>query len=127
MANIVMLDVSADNVTDDETTATLKSNLAATQEIPVKGKHHRLYCHIENGSATHAATVVFKAPTDSTKKGVRAGLGDYTVTVAANKSRLFKLADTARFLDLSTGKINVTGEIAEGGSITDVKIWGIYG
>ncbi len=126
MADIAILDVSGITDTDVGTTATLAGALAASQTVPCGGKDTRLLVVVANGSATYAATVTVKAPT--TGGGERVKLGDQAYEVAAGKTAIIDLSDSARFKELagaSAGKITITGAIAAGGTIGDCKIWGI--
>lgn len=115
MADISIFKISG-GVSDSKTTSGITSG-AASQTIPHSGKDSRLALRVANGNESQEAVVCIEAA-----DGPRAALGDMKVTVEAGKTVYIALFDTARYKDLTTGKITVDITGVSGSTLTEQQL-----
>ena len=102
MADVSVLNVSGGSYDSITTSSIVGSD--ATGEIPCEnGKDSRMAVLVINGDDEGIKFTV-KAPASG--GGVRSGLGDLVVTIAAGDQALIPLFDTARFKVLSDNDID---------------------
>lgn len=106
-------------VRDSSATFTL-NNGAASQTVVCNTKDERVVIYVKNTDATTARVKIAKG------NGIRSILGDLKVDVAQNAEVVIGPLESARFKDLTTGKITVaitgTNDAAFGGTVANVKL-----
>jgi hypothetical protein len=118
MADLTTIDMKNGLAASAAVTA---DSLASSQTVPY-GKSGAQFIRVYNGlGSAYVATITLKAPTAAGKTGSLAGLGDYAITVADGATKYISLAESARYMDMSTGLITITGAVT-GGSIGNVKL-----
>ena len=121
MADVTIFDVNGGG-NDAELTASITVG-AVSQEVPCEnGKDSRLVLRVQNDNAANEAVVCI-----ASGDGVRSGLGDLSVEVAAVSTAYIALFDTARYKDLSGDDISITlvddaGVALESGELANVVI-----
>jgi hypothetical protein len=106
----------------DTSAAVTADSVASTQTIPVEGKFFKSFLRVYNNAGSAGIlTLLVKAPTAAGKTTPASSLGDLTVTLADGEVKYVNLADTARFMDMSTGLITITASVS-GGTIGNCKL-----
>lgn len=85
---------------------------APSQTVPPSGKDSRLALRVANENATAVRVTVLSGG------GPRAALGDMNIDVGAGNTEYIALFDTARFKDITTGKITIFITDTNGGALT---------
>jgi len=121
MADVSIFDVNGGG-NDSKLTANITAGEVAQTAPCENGKDQRLVLRVQNDNAAHEAVACI-----ALGDGVRSGLGDLSVTVAAVSTAYIALFDTARYKDLSSNDISVTlvddgGVALEAGELANVQI-----